>query len=313
MLCLICLFILFSIPLASATTVDINNSVSGSIIELYDGDFLFDSDTTTTEDVSIMCFQGSTITLGDVVISSNGCALSFLGLGNRLILDGNCILETVHLDEPCIRVEKGTQLSIYGNGSLSATASYAAAGIGGGSYKDGGVIDIYSGTITATGGKYAPGIGGGMSGAGCTITIYSGNITATGGELAAGIGTGFNTQDIYSGNITIYGGIINATGKAYITSGGIKGIGGAGIGTAYGSSGLDINIYGGTINATGVVVVLESVVDVVNAEVTLIYPEEILPQLVKEAALESVAVAVVPILLFQVEQFQHMVATMELE
>ncbi|MBS6954928.1 MAG: hypothetical protein KH230_17060 [Enterocloster asparagiformis] len=96
-------------------------------------------------------------------------------------------------------------------GKLTATATYMAAGIGGGSGESGGIITINGGTIKAQGGENGAGIGGGYEGSGGTITINGGTITAT-GSIGAGIGGGFNRTGGTGGTITINGGMITAEG-----------------------------------------------------------------------------------------------------
>ncbi len=68
---------------------------------------------------------------------------------------------------------EGTKLTIEGSGSLSATGTSNAAGIGSGGDVACGNILIQGGTITATGGSLAAGIGSGFKDCG-TITITSG-------------------------------------------------------------------------------------------------------------------------------------------
>ena len=139
-------------------------------------------------------------------------------------------------------------VNIYG-GSITAKGGNEGAGIGGGSNKEGNDstgggsnnIKIYGGNVTAEG-WYGAGIGGGEYGKGGIIQILGGNVSATGGADAAGIGGG---EERDGGNITISGGTVNAKGGS-VTSKGGAGIGGGG----NGGSGT-INISGGAVNATG--------------------------------------------------------------
>jgi hypothetical protein len=102
-------------------------------------------------------------------------------------------------------------LTIKGTGSLTATHTGSACGIGGG---DGvsscGNIVIQGGNITAYGGSYTAAIGSsGNTSCSCgSITITGGTIKATGSSWAAAIGNGSGT----CGDITITGGIVEATG-----------------------------------------------------------------------------------------------------
>ena len=131
-------------------------------------------------------------------------------------------------------------LTITGEGSLNASNSYGAAGIGGGRYKTTSNITIESGTIAATAGNSVgychggAGIGG-SNGDGNNITIKGGIITAQGGYSGPGIGGDNST-------ITITGGTIKAVG----------GTSNAGIGGGSGSeSTQQVSITGGVIMASG--------------------------------------------------------------
>ena len=139
-------------------------------------------------------------------------------------------------------------VNIYG-GTIKARGGNEAAGIGGGSNKDGfeggggasNNIKIYGGTVSAEG-WWGAGIGGGEYGKGGTIQIFGGDVTAVGGADAAGIGGG---EERDGGNITISGGNVKATGGSLTNKGG-AGIGGGG----KGESGT-IAISGGTVKAAG--------------------------------------------------------------
>ena len=156
-------------------------------------------------------------------------------------------------------------LIIQGDGSLTASGGYDAAGIGTGSARyysqatAGGTISIIGGTITATGSSFGAGIGSGYGATEGTYTntleainISGGTVTATGGSYGgAGIGTGGGSSVT---SITISGGNITATGGSGV------GMGSVGIGSGPGLSNntttfyskVDtISISGGTITATG--------------------------------------------------------------
>ena len=191
--------------------------------------------------VPVSCEAGVTLTISGVSIdnsiSSDTCALSFTGVGNKLILSGSNTLKS-GMNEPGIRAEDTTELLIYGSGSLDATGGRYAAGIGGADYKSGGKITISGGTVTARGDENGAGIGGGYGGAGGTIKISGGKVSAQGGNNAAGIGGGKNGA---GGTIEITGGTVTAGGGHY----------GAGIGGGYDGAGGTITISGGTVYATG--------------------------------------------------------------
>lgn len=155
--------------------------------------------------------------------------------------------EMICNDRPAIWLNPSSDLTIQGNGKLTATGS-SAAGIGSTVNVDNGKITIKGGTIIATGGGYGAGIGGDGDGDGGTIRIEDGNVTATGGSYSgtqggAGIGGGTYAS---GGNITITGGTVTATGGL-----GSAGIGGGGTTNTVVGNGGTINISGGTVNATG--------------------------------------------------------------
>ena len=195
---------------------------------------------------SIDCtVEGVTLTLQGVQVESGGsCALAFTGGNNVLIVEGSNTLLSGG-GAPGVRVEKGTELTIRGDGSLTATGSGGGAGIGGGDGGYGGSITIESGEITAYGSERAAGIGGGGARDGGTTVISGGAVTAIGGcNGGAGIG---GANDCCGGNILITGGTIVATGSEN---------GGCGIGEGWNSSARQqfdsiITITGGTITANG--------------------------------------------------------------
>ena len=123
---------------------------------------------------------------------------------------------------PGIYVDKGSTLTIEGEGALIADATGAVS------------------NDDPNGEGYSAGIGGGG-----TIIIKGGDITAKGGFNGAGIGgdellTGSGTSG-YSGDIRISGGVVNASGGAS----------GAGIGGGTSGTGGTITISGGVVTARG--------------------------------------------------------------
>ena len=184
-------------------TINVSNgqTITGALTDDYD-DLTYA--TITIED-------GAIVTLKDVEINPDGNLLSYSNIsgitcaGNAtIILEGTNTVKGFGLSG--IEVKSGKTLTILGTGTLNASGHnvYSGAGIGGA-----GNIVIMGGTINATGTSAAAGIGG-RNGECCgNITISGGTVTATGGNKAAGIGSGFEGT---CGNITISGGTINATG-----------------------------------------------------------------------------------------------------
>ena len=129
----------------------------------------------------------------------------------------------------------GGTFTIYG-GTVTALGDEGAAGIGGGAENSGAEVYVYGGTVKATGRGGAAGIGGGSQGHGRDVTITGGTVIAKGSGGGAGIGGGSQGN---GGSMTITGGTVTATGIA----------GGAGIGGGYQGDGGDVTITGGTVIA----------------------------------------------------------------
>ena len=229
---------------------------------------------TLGSNVKISIANGATVTLNGVTINGGdhyNPDYSWAGincLGDATIILAGGTTNTVkgfYAYYPGIHVPEGSTLTIQGTGTLKASGSSAASGIGGGYQLSCGNIVIEGGDITATGGDRSAGIGNGYQSSCGTITISGGtvkatgntgagigsgyeascgdivieggNITATGGDNSAGIGSGYPSSSC--GDISISGGIVNATGSCQ----------GAGIGSGHNSSCGDITISGGTVTA----------------------------------------------------------------
>ena len=208
--------------------VEPNVILSGGDYTAQDGDVLRGSTygTVTIEDCA-------SITLSDVTINGG---IICQGTATIILVGTNSV--TGQFNNAGIQVgDKGTTLTIKGNGSLTATGDWGGAGIGTGIVYEGsetfGNIVIEGGSITANGGDSGAGIGTGIVFNGTVtlgdIIIEGGSITATGGSYGAGIGTGEvdDGGSVTLGNITIEGGSITAKG----------GDDGAGIGTGFVASG----------------------------------------------------------------------------
>ena len=135
---------------------------------------------------------------------------------------------------------EGTTLTIDGTGTLTATGSTAAAGIGSGRNASCGNITINGGTIYAYSTDAGAGIGSGYYKSSCgDITINGGNVTAISSYNGAGIGSGKEYSSC--GDIIINGGDITA----------ISSDNGAGIGSGMDHAACgDIIINGGDITAS---------------------------------------------------------------
>lgn len=161
------------------------------------------------------------------------------------------------------------KLVINGSGIINAnagsSATYGAAGIGGGTDRDVTVVSNIeiSGSVTVNAKGSSPSnesyLAYGAAGVGSQYNMPvdgikiagSAKVTAIGGNGAAGIGSGANAN---ANNIEIAGGTVNATaGSASLTAGDV---GGAGIGSGAYISGetktaTNIVVSGGTVTAVG--------------------------------------------------------------
>ena len=193
--------------------------------------FYADEASATVVDTSTTVWSGTTQTAwyavtGEVNITG---AISVVGNVNLILADG----ASLTVGEGVV-VNEGNSLTIYGqtegSGTLTATGTNHAAGIGGGSTSDGengynsGTITINGGTITATGGAASAGIGGGFKKTNDTITINGGIITAMGDQGGAGIGGGAFGN---GGTVTINGTkhLIATSGYMQTTGDGVYGEG----------------------------------------------------------------------------------------
>lgn len=240
---------------------NIGNAASGETINVSGSVTL-----TGTNNVHVLCADGTTLTLDDVTIDASGvnpvpCAVEINGTCT-LIVKGTVTL-TSGDNMPGIRVAQGNALTIQGDdlSTLTVQGGASGAGIGGGYAENAGGITIESGTVNATGGGQigfvstcGAGIGGGgaswgvidCAGNGGVITITGGTVNAQALSGAAGIGGGASAGEGklgggIGGNITISGGDVTAQG----------GSGAPGIGSGIYADGGIINISDGTIHATG--------------------------------------------------------------
>ena len=165
-------------------------------------------------DTRITIADGATVTLSGATITAikNYSGQQWAGItcegDATIILDGENDVKGGYYSSG-IYVPEGKTLTMTGGGSLNATGSSYAAGIGSG--KDGscGNIIIDGGTVMATGGgNGSAGIGSGQDGFCGNIIIDGGTVTATGGPGGAGIGSGRYGS---CGTITITEGITRIT------------------------------------------------------------------------------------------------------
>ena len=122
-----------------------------------------------------------------------------------------------------IKIASGVTLTIRDSGNPSTgkltvtnNANNATTNNGAGINATGGTLVIESGTVIATGSLYAAGIGGGRSGDGGTVIISGGTVSATGGYLDGGTGPGFGS------GAGIGGGYNGGRGTLTITGGSVR-------------------------------------------------------------------------------------------
>jgi hypothetical protein len=179
------------------------------------GHYIITGSTTTKR---IVVVDSATVTLrnADITSSTN----SPFGLENgakvTLILAGTSNLRTSERYSPGLTVPEGAELTIQGDGDLTAIGSRFGAGIGGYFLLNTGTIDIVSGTVFAVGGENSGiGIGAGLGAIGGNIHITGGSVIANGIGISTG---GDTTATTISGASTVVladniGSGINESGK----------------------------------------------------------------------------------------------------
>jgi hypothetical protein len=213
--------------------------------------------TTTKNRIEVASGVTADITLNGVKIDmsgSNGAAFNMTGAMVQLTLNGANELKGSNY-RAGLEAPEGSTLTIDATDethSLTATGSSSGAGIGGGSYGNGGTITISGGTVTANG-SHGAGIGGGEQGNGGIITISGGTVTVN-GSSDAGIGGGWYGN---GGTITISGSTVTVNGSSN-----------AGIGGGYQGNGGIITISDSTVTATGVIGGTDGTVTINGSTVT---------------------------------------------
>ena len=157
--------------------------------------------------------DGASVMLSDVTIKGidsdkyKWAGINCEGDATIILLGANSVTG-FHSYSPGIHVPAGKTLTIQGDGSLTASSTGYAAGIGGGSiYTNCGNIIIEGGTIIARGGSHSAGIGGSYHTTCGNITITKGvtSVTATKGNSAPySIGAGPGST---CGTVTIGGSV----------------------------------------------------------------------------------------------------------
>jgi len=190
----------------------------------------------------------NSITICDLNISSvnnqDSSTLHFSGKGNQLIIEGDNIISYFRSTEKsgngaAVGVPEGVELTISGNGRLTASGQNGGASIGGGKDKASGSITIKlsdpAAHVTASSIAGAAGIGGGRGGNAGAI-IIDGNVTVFAINDAGGIGTAGSNSDSAGTN----------SGAAEAS------LGAAGIGGGRGGNASNITINGGYIYISGI-------------------------------------------------------------
>ena len=229
---------------SEGATINVSNgqTITGTLTDDDYGDLTYA--TITIED-------GAIVTLKDVVINPDGDLYSgsvISGItcaGNAtIILEGTNTV--IGFGRSGIEVNSGNTLTILGTGTLNASGhnQSSGAGIGG----EGNIV-IMGGTINATGTLAAAGIGGRKNECCGNITISGGTINATGGregeQYGAGIGSGASASIYDTTSITITSGVEKVTATRGGDGGYCKFIGAG----SWGNSGAILTIDG-VANAT---------------------------------------------------------------
>ena len=196
-----------SLPVALTFNDKVKDLSKGSITAT-NRDLIIQSNSAATAN-TITIADGATVTLDGVNISTTSSSGIICNGTATIILNGTNSVTTTAEGYPAIQPgNPGTTLTLYGNGSLTATGAQWASAIGaqGGTNSTCGNITISGGTITATGGGNAAAIGSASAVNKNTsnicgdILINGGTVTAIGGSFAAAIGCGNRGQ---CGSVTI--------------------------------------------------------------------------------------------------------------
>jgi len=147
------------------------NTINGVYI-IHDGAVVTVTGTTTERRLEVAENATATITLDGVSITGLGAGQSplLLNIGSNVTLilaDGTTNTLEAGENRAGIEVPAGSELTIEGTGSLTATGGGVGAGIGGGSNGgSGGSVTINGGTVIAKAGNGAVAIGRGVNGGG---------------------------------------------------------------------------------------------------------------------------------------------------
>ncbi len=185
--------------------------------------------------ISNLVLNATNLNAAAIAVSTNATLNLTISGTNNLVGSSNHAGINVPTDATLVITEQS-------EGYLSVVGGKYGAGIGGGVYGNGGVINIFGGTVEASGGEQGAGIGGGIYGDGGNVNISGGIVEANGGSDGAGIGGGYGYPKRGNGGVVnIFGGTVEASGEGW----------GAGIGGGGYGEGGDINISGGTVEANG--------------------------------------------------------------
>ncbi len=182
------------------------------------------SGTNTAGEVTVLCraLAGGaeqSVELSNLVLSSSAASPFALeaGAAVALSLAGTNELTSSKSGQPALLVPGGASLTVTNapseptnGGTLSATATIEATGIGGLAYGAVGDIAIAGGRVVARGNGFGvAGIGAGNSGTGGSVSISGGLVDASGGIPGAGLGGGGSGK---GPSVSISGGTVVAEG-----------------------------------------------------------------------------------------------------
>ena len=203
----------FDVVVKAAPPVDLSQLTADYTAQ--DGDVLTGTLDGTTQPYKISIADGATVTLKNLTINGvNDTRYQWAGItcvgDATIVLEGENTVTAFYKYCSGIFVDSNKTLTIKGTGSLTASTSSDAAGIGAMYGWPCGNIVIEGGTITASSGGRGAGIGGCENYSCGNITITGGTITATGGEMCPGIGSG-DSDFASCGTITITDGVTKVT------------------------------------------------------------------------------------------------------
>lgn len=166
---------------------------------------------TATDETSLLSSMSKT---GAVVVLNDDIDITYVPVSKRTTLNLNGSTINCNADD-ALRANKGSNLSIVGNGSIKATAVLPDKQVSGVSVRNGGTVNIYDG-VTIDGGSGSKGNN--------AVRIVYGTVNIYGGYFHSGLDKDGNSSEViylesgynssWKATLNIYGGVFECDGDA---------------------------------------------------------------------------------------------------